>query len=150
MGPGQCPAAARLRSFCRRHGLFDSRVRFDPCGNLPRPARLSAGQVARRRDVWLLTAQKAGPGQYPAAYGSCSLYRRHGLFDSRFSVMQKAGPRRFAPGACLLHDPCGNRTHVTAVKGPCLNRLTNGPKIQGFAKTASSIPTTIADGPQVF
>ena len=25
-------------------------------------------------------------------------------------------------------DPYGNRTHVTAVKGRCLNRLTNGPK----------------------
>ena len=25
-------------------------------------------------------------------------------------------------------DPYGNRTHVTAVKGPCLNRLTNGPR----------------------
>ena len=24
-------------------------------------------------------------------------------------------------------DPYGNRTHVTAVKGRCLNRLTNGP-----------------------
>ena len=24
-------------------------------------------------------------------------------------------------------DPCGNRTRVTAVKGPCLNLLTNGP-----------------------
>ena len=24
-------------------------------------------------------------------------------------------------------DLCGNRTHVTAVKGPCLNRLTNRP-----------------------
>ena len=24
-------------------------------------------------------------------------------------------------------DPYGNRTHVTAVKGPCLSRLTNGP-----------------------
>lgn len=27
----------------------------------------------------------------------------------------------------FLYDPYGNRTHVTAVKGPCLNRLTNGP-----------------------
>ena len=27
----------------------------------------------------------------------------------------------------LFGDPYGNRTHVTAVKGPCLNRLTNGP-----------------------
>ena len=26
-------------------------------------------------------------------------------------------------------DPYGNRTHVTAVKGPCLNRLTNGPYV---------------------
>ena len=28
-------------------------------------------------------------------------------------------------------DPYGNRTHVTAVKGPCLNRLTNGPHGSG-------------------
>ncbi len=27
----------------------------------------------------------------------------------------------------VFGDPYGNRTHVTAVKGPCLNRLTNGP-----------------------
>ena len=27
-------------------------------------------------------------------------------------------------------DPYGNRTHVTAVKGRCLNRLTNGPKLR--------------------
>ena len=30
-------------------------------------------------------------------------------------------------GRFLTGDPYGNRTHVTAVKGPCLNRLTNGP-----------------------
>ena len=28
-------------------------------------------------------------------------------------------------------DPYGNRTHVTAVKGRCLNRLTNGPYKKG-------------------
>ncbi len=27
----------------------------------------------------------------------------------------------------FIGDPYGNRTHVTAVKGRCLNRLTNGP-----------------------
>ena len=27
----------------------------------------------------------------------------------------------------IFGDPYGNRTHVTAVKGRCLNRLTNGP-----------------------
>ena len=29
----------------------------------------------------------------------------------------------------FVGDPYGNRTHVTAVKGPCLNRLTNGPVV---------------------
>ena len=31
----------------------------------------------------------------------------------------------------LFGDPYGNRTHVTAVKGRCLNRLTNGPYKKG-------------------
>ena len=30
-------------------------------------------------------------------------------------------------GFDLFGDPYGTRTHVTAVKGRCLNRLTNGP-----------------------
>ena len=30
-------------------------------------------------------------------------------------------------GACHFGDPYGTRTHVTAVKGRCLNHLTNGP-----------------------
>ena len=29
--------------------------------------------------------------------------------------------------SAFFGDPYGNRTHVTAVKGRCLNRLTNGP-----------------------
>ena len=29
--------------------------------------------------------------------------------------------------AVFLGDPCGNRTHVSGVRGRCLNRLTNGP-----------------------
>ena len=28
---------------------------------------------------------------------------------------------------CCFGDPYGTRTHVTAVKGRCLNLLTNGP-----------------------
>ena len=34
-------------------------------------------------------------------------------------------------GACLFGDPYGTRTHVTAVKGRCLNHLTNGPYEKG-------------------
>ena len=32
-------------------------------------------------------------------------------------------------------DPYGNRTHVTAVKGRCLNRLTNGPGSGNLTRT---------------
>ena len=36
----------------------------------------------------------------------------------------------------FLHgDPYGNRTHVTAVKGRCLNRLTNGPGSGNLIRT---------------
>ena len=36
-------------------------------------------------------------------------------------------------------DPCENRTRVTAVKGPCLNLLTNGPYDRGKNATAQYI-----------
>ena len=37
---------------------------------------------------------------------------------------------------CLLHgDPYGTRTHVTAVKGRCLNHLTNGPGSGNLIRT---------------
>ena len=35
----------------------------------------------------------------------------------------------------LFGDPYGNRTHVTAVKGRCLNRLTNGPGSGNLIRT---------------
>ena len=42
----------------------------------------------------------------------------------------RTGQIKNPPSECSrdFYDPYGNRTHVTAVKGPCLNRLTNGPK----------------------
>ena len=33
--------------------------------------------------------------------------------------------------SCFFGDPYGTRTHVTAVKGRCLNHLTNGPYEKG-------------------
>ena len=35
----------------------------------------------------------------------------------------------------IFGDPYGNRTHVTAVKGRCLNRLTNGPGSGNLIRT---------------
>ena len=47
-------------------------------------------------------------------------------YVARLSIRDKAKtPLRNAQRR--FYDPYGNRTHVTAVKGPCLNRLTNGP-----------------------
>ena len=39
----------------------------------------------------------------------------------------------------LFGDPYGNRTHVTAVKGRCLNRLTNGPYERRSENAAPSL-----------
>ena len=70
------------------------------------------------------------------------------LFDSSYRSTKKLLNPEIEE---LFGDPYGNRTHVTAVKGPCLNRLTNGPYIiQDFAKTASNLSATIATDPQVF
>ena len=46
------------------------------------------------------------------------------LFDSSYGLHEKIPDPKIRD---FIHDPYGNRTHVTAVKGPCLNRLTNGP-----------------------
>ena len=48
-------------------------------------------------------------------------------------VRQALSQLSYAP---ILGDPYGNRTHVTAVKGRCLNRLTKGPYI--FSYTVAS------------
>ena len=40
----------------------------------------------------------------------------------------------------LFGDPYGNRTHVTAVKGRCLNRLTNGPNGSGNLTRTDDTP----------
>ena len=38
-------------------------------------------------------------------------------------------------GFSLFGDPYGNRTHITAVKGRCLNLLTNGPGSGNLTRT---------------
>ena len=67
-------------------------------------------------------------------YGSArsSPRRQHatGVLHFNFSipVLRYKIKNRHPFGCLFFHgDPYGNRTHVTAVKGRCLNRLTNGP-----------------------
>ena len=53
------------------------------------------------------------------------------------SIPFASGTKKPSPnGEGFLHgDPYGNRTHVTAVKGRCLNRLTNGPGSGNLIRT---------------
>ena len=44
---------------------------------------------------------------------------------------------RILIGFSLRGDPYGTRTHVTAVKGRCLNHLTNGPCIKGAGERSA-------------
>ena len=85
-----------------------------------RPAR----RTCRPRHARMLGAatrsiKKEPTGLFFAACGRpCS-------FDSSYGLHEKIPDPKIRD---FIHDPYGNRTHVTAVKGPCLNRLTNGPQ----------------------
>ena len=51
------------------------------------------------------------------------------MYANRFLFSYKQKNHLYQSDKGDLGDPYGNRTHVTAVKGRCLNRLTNGPHI---------------------
>ena len=55
----------------------------------------------------------------------------------RYAIIEKRKSLQFLTfnrqkSETCFGDPYGNRTHVTAVKGPCLNLLTNGPSFEGY------------------
>ena len=60
-------------------------------------------------------ASAYGEGEPPACF----------LYGLSIPVRQKRRTSEWM--SFFFGDPYGNRTHVTAVKGRCLNRLTNGP-----------------------
>ena len=81
----------------------------DPYGNLPRP-------------------EKCPPDTFPPGDAGVGL-----SIPTRFIQDKKS--RCVCIGIFCLGDPYGNRTHVTAVKGRCLNRLTNGPGSGNLTRT---------------
>ena len=100
-----------LLTLLRRVVLFDSRT------GQKNPSSIAATTV----DVpigWNPNTKKEPTGLFFTACGRpCS-------FDSSYGLHEKIPDLKIRD---FIHDPYGNRTHVTAVKGPCLNRLTNGP-----------------------
>ena len=84
-----------------------------PARNLPRPKNSPRGCFCPA------VRWTRGPGfSIPARV---TFYARH-LLKSVYKEKSTTSNE-----VVLFGDPYGNRTHVTAVKGPCLNRLTNGP-----------------------
>ena len=78
---------------------------IDPYRNLPRPKKCPP-------DTFLPSLRSGRP------------------FDFRTDT-KNSSPN----GEEFFGDPYGNRTHVTAVKGRCLNRLTNGPGSGDLTRT---------------
>ena len=84
---------------------------------IPR-ANAAAATTVDIPNRWDPNTKKEPTGLFFAACGRpCS-------FDSSYGLHEKIPDPKIRD---FIHDPYGNRTHVTAVKGPCLNRLTNGP-----------------------
>ena len=84
---------------------------------IPR-ANAAAATILDIPTGWDPNTKKEPTGLFFAACGRpCS-------FDSSYGLHEKIPDPKIRD---FIHDPYGNRTHVTAVKGPCLNRLTNGP-----------------------
>ena len=110
-------------------GRWDPRTKQQPTGLIAYPAaqgravRFPYGlhETATTLDIptgWDPNTKKEPTGLFFAACGRpCS-------FDSSYGLHEKIPDPKIRD---FIHDPYGNRTHVTAVKGPCLNRLTNGP-----------------------
>ena len=108
---------------------WDPRTKQQPTGLIAYPAaqgravRFPCGlhETATTLDIptgWDPNTKKEPTGLFFAACGRpCS-------FDSSYGLHEKIPDPKIRD---FIHDPYGNRTHVTAVKGPCLNRLTNGP-----------------------
>ena len=82
--------------------------------------------------------------------GKTFLYKIHPVSLNRSIPARLSGMKKspFLSERALFHgDPYGNRTHVTAVKGRCLNRLTIGPSAFPIGKTVVAVvgvePTTL-------
>ena len=146
MGPATTTTAASGR--CREE-LLGQRPARRTCR--PRHARMlgAATRSIKKEPTGLFFAACGRPCSFDSSYGLhetattldipgrwdpranqsptgalVAVLRTAALFDSSYGLHEKIPDPKIRD---FIHDPYGNRTHVTAVKGPCLNRLTNGP-----------------------
>ena len=83
-------------------------------------------KIQRKRDKFVFLHRRYLPMR--AQRISCAKHISYCLQQNftcrKANIMEKSTPKRAFSG-----DPDENRTRVTAVKGPCLNRLTTGPAL---------------------
>ena len=72
-----------------------------------------------------------------AASGAAALARFKCLWSNPMGSLRHTDNKKetIRMDGFFFGDPYGNRTHVTAVKGRCLNRLTNGPGSGNLTRT---------------
>ena len=114
--PVDVPTGWDPRTKQQSTGLLFATYRW-PCCSIPVRV-IAAATAVDIPSRWDPNTKKEPTGLFFAACGRpCS-------FDSSYGLHEKIPDPKIRD---FIHDPYGNRTHVTAVKGPCLNRLTNGP-----------------------
>ena len=61
------------------------------------------------------------------SFGIAVIIGEASIICRQANIIEKKKPPSEDDGFSFRGDPYGNRTHVSAVKGRCLDRLTNGP-----------------------
>jgi hypothetical protein len=117
-------------------------LRHDATGSVRGGVRNSSGNDVNSPVSQAISSAKTSIMQIPALFkhkavkfGDVNIDIGGGRFGLATNYLASIGTpvSKKAAHRCglLFGDPYGNRTHVTAVKGRCLNRLTNGPYKKG-------------------
>ena len=122
-----------LRPMGISHGLKTAHPQFCPllCRGRPFDSRTAKKDTHQMASILLTTYTSArwgfAPWESPTA--SKLLIRSFALSFVEVGLSIPVRQKKTHTKWCVsfFGDPYGNRTHVTAVKGRCLNRLTNGP-----------------------
>ena len=122
--PVDVPTGWDPRTKQQSTGLLFATYRW-PCCSIPVRV-IAAATAVDIPSRWDPNTKKEPTGLFFAACGRpCS-------FDSSYGLHEKIPDPKIRD---FIHDPYGNRTHVTAVKGRCLHRLTNGPGSGNLTRT---------------
>ena len=121
--------AHRLENALLRESLSDLRAGYaNPIVRFAHESTQTHGNLAFGENILALRLENASLREslsdLRAGYANPIVRFAHEMGSRRVS---KKGTGALMCSCSFFGDPYGNRTHVTAVKGRCLNRLTNGP-----------------------